>query len=957
MRPLKLVLSAFGPYAGQTQLDMEQLGSRGLYLITGDTGAGKTTLFDAITYALYGEASGGNRTAEMLRSKYAGAQTPTFVSLTFKLREKVYQIRRNPEYLRPAKRGAGKMTKETAKAELIYPDGRVLTGIAAVTEAVTHEMGLNKQQFTQIVMIAQGDFMKLLTAGTRDRIAILREMFCTGAFQTLQDVLKQKSGQLYSEIEQEKRRILQYVQDSACAPDSPYAAALIQAKTDEGMGTLSETAELLKKIILQDTAMLESVKKKIAAAEKDISVLDTRLGKMEQLDKISAELSMAVQRQPEKERTFAACKAVYEEQEKNVDKRERLAAELQSRIRELEQYEVLSRQEQEIRRITAALKEAEEREEKGKQQAETALKEKNASQLELESLRNIGAMFERAASAAAVIQDRSRKLEALQVDIAHNKQTLNKLHIAQKRYQAAAAECERLQQLCARMEKDYYDGQAGFLAACLEPGKPCPVCGSEKHPSPAVCQREIPTQEKIKAARMEYEEKSKVRSELSSQAGVIKGQAQTAHKSLFELFRLLALEMETADESLLLTDNDTLEKMIEDTRFIHEKTKDLIEKNSRQSNEARRQMEELREKMRRAEELEQRIPECEKRYQEALHLAVENEKQLVLLWEQQKNQQKQLETLKAQLSHADRTQAQEAIRLLRMDKQRLDEAYTAARKDYDQALLTQTTGKQRIADLRRQLEAFQNEMPDNHTAFPEILQTMEGIREQRKILEENKKELLKHQKELDLRTEGNQKGLKAIEKMGGHIQETEQRWQWVRALSNTANGGISGKDRVMLETYVQMAYFDRIIRRANIRFMMMTGGQYELKRSGESSNLRSQSGLELDVIDHYNATVRSVKSLSGGESFKASLALALGLSDEIQSQSGGIQIDTLFVDEGFGSLDEESLQQAIHALTNLADSNRLVGIISHVGELKEKIDKQIVVTKDRTGGSNVRIVV
>lgn len=956
MRPLKLVLSAFGPYAGQVQLDMELLGSRGLYLITGDTGAGKTTLFDAITYALYGEASGEIRTAEMFRSKYADEQTPTFVSLTFMLRGNVYQVRRNPEYLRPAKRGAGKITRETAKAELIYPDGRVLTGIAAVTDTVTRKMGLNKQQFTQIVMIAQGDFMKLLTASTRDRIVIFREMFCTGPYQTLQEVLKQKAGQLYREIEQEKSRILQHIQDTSCASDSPYATVLMQVKADRGMGTLSETVELLKKIIEQDTTGSKLVKRRIDLAEKAISQLDATLGQMEQINKISAELSLAVLQQPEKETKLAACKAVFEEQEKISPKREQLAVEIQSREKELEQYEMLSAQEEKICRITETLKEAALSGEKAQQQADTALKEKEACQQEQEMLRNCGAAFERAASAVSAIQDRAQQFELLQVDIAHHKQKLNELHTAQKRYQASAAECERLQHLYTQMEKNYYDGQAGFLASRLEPGKPCPVCGSTKHPLPAVNCNEIPTQEMLKSCRQEYEEKSKIRSELSSKAGIIKGQAETAHKALLQLYGTLVRAMETGDEPLASAQDDILQQMIEQTRFIHEKTKGLIQKNTDQLKEARQSMEDLHKKIQRAGELERLIPACEKRYQEALNTVMESEKQLVLLREQQKNEYRQLEMLKTRLSSADRAQAEEAIRLVRTEKQGLDELYAAARKDFDQALLVKSTGKQRIADLKRQLEEFRNEMRKVSADIP-AGPSVENIREQRKRYEEEKKELLEQQKERDVRIAANQSVLKSIGQISGRLQETEQRWQWVQALSNTANGGISGKDRVMLETYVQMAYFDRIIRRANVRFMTMTGGQYELKRSGESSSLRSQSGLELDVIDHYNATVRSVKSLSGGESFKASLALALGLSDEIQSQSGGIQIDTLFVDEGFGSLDEESLQQAIQALTSLADSNRLVGIISHVGELKEKIDRQIVVTKNRNGGSGVRIVV
>ena len=208
-----------------------------------------------------------------------------------------------------------------------------------------------------------------------------------------------------------------------------------------------------------------------------------------------------------------------------------------------------------------------------------------------------------------------------------------------------------------------------------------------------------------------------------------------------------------------------------------------------------------------------------------------------------------------------------------------------------------------------------------------------------------------------LRLNTNRAALQQIREKGMKLAEAEKRLSWVKSLSNTANGNVAGKEKIMLETYVQMTYFDRIIARANTRFMVMSGGQYELVRRAVADSYRSQSGLELNVIDHYNGTERSVKTLSGGESFKASLSLALGLSDEIQSSAGGIRLDTMFVDEGFGSLDEDSLQQAMKALSGLSESNRLVGIISHVSELKERIDKQIVVTKEKSGGSRISIVV
>ncbi len=202
----------------------------------------------------------------------------------------------------------------------------------------------------------------------------------------------------------------------------------------------------------------------------------------------------------------------------------------------------------------------------------------------------------------------------------------------------------------------------------------------------------------------------------------------------------------------------------------------------------------------------------------------------------------------------------------------------------------------------------------------------------------------------------NKSALQKIKLKSGDLDDYEKRYQWVLPLSNTANGKVAGKEKIMLETYIQMTYFDRIISRANTRFMVMSGGQYELKRRKEAEDKKAQSGLDLDIIDHYNGTERSVKTLSGGESFKASLSLALGLSDEIQSIAGGIKLDTMFVDEGFGNLDDDSINQAMNALSGLAEGNRLVGIISHVSELKNRIDKQIVVAKEKSGGSKANII-
>ena len=349
-------------------------------------------------------------------------------------------------------------------------------------------------------------------------------------------------------------------------------------------------------------------------------------------------------------------------------------------------------------------------------------------------------------------------------------------------------------------------------------------------------------------------------------------------------------------------------------------------------------------KLARKKELSIRIPEKEREK--------EKTEQQISQWKQKRAEAEsrsrgageQAERLKAGLTRESREQAEQQIRSLQAEGQTLEKALEEAKENRDTAARNLSALEGRIRQLKELLE--QSGEIDG------------SVQENRKVLlTEQREELLRAQKVLHARTTANRQALFHMEQRSAELQKLEEKWAFVQSLSNTANGNLAGKEKIMLETYIQMTYFDRIIRRANLRFLVMSGGQYELKRRREASGSRSQSGLELDVIDHYNGTERSVRTLSGGESFQASLSLALGLSDEVQSSAGGIRLDTMFVDEGFGSLDEESLQQAVRALSSLTEGNRLVGIISHVGELKEKIDRQILVKKDREGGSRVEILV
>ena len=345
----------------------------------------------------------------------------------------------------------------------------------------------------------------------------------------------------------------------------------------------------------------------------------------------------------------------------------------------------------------------------------------------------------------------------------------------------------------------------------------------------------------------------------------------------------------------------------------------------------------------RKRELDDLIPKKEAQGKEAEKQIQSLTERIAVMKTKIEENEKQIQLIATRLAFESKEKAEQQVRELKARIYGAQERLVAAEKNYRDC-------ENVLSELRGKIAQLQDAVKEQPTVSGEELKARKSA------VTEEKSAVLTKQKEVHLRLETNRRVLANISEKSAALSALETKWSWVKALSNTANGNLPGKEKIMLETYIQMAYFDRIIRHANIRFMVMSGGQYELKRRDEAANNRSQSGLELDVIDHYNGSVRSVKTLSGGEAFKASLSLALGLSDEIRSSANGIRLDTMFVDEGFGSLDEESLQQAIRALASLADGNRLVGIISHVGELKQRIDKQIVVTKDKTGGSRAEIV-
>ena len=919
MRPITLTLSAFGPYAGKMTLDMDRLGTKGIYLITGDTGAGKTSIFDAITFALYGEASGDQRQSDMLRSKYAAPDVPTEVALTFAYGGRNYTVRRNPEYERPSKRGGG-TTLQRAEAQLTYPDGRVLTKTKAVTAAIEELLGVNRSQFTQIAMIAQGDFLKLLLASTEERLDIFRKILKTELYQSLQKRLSKASGDLRQQCEQVRGSIRQYIDGLSCDANGDFAQTLENAKN--GDMTLADIVEAVDNLICADSARKDQIDQKAAALDKEIEQLNLAIGKGEEQEKLRKALTQTEVELASAEQKYAEAQAAYNEEKNKEAERILLREKIALEEKELSQYDALEQAQTAYTQTERALSEAAAQQEKQRNELKKIKSDLDDLKKEQSNLQDAGRREALLESEAERVESRRAALKALRSELAEWASLQEKCEQAKATYLQASLKNDMMRQRYETLNRAFLDEQAGILAETLEEGQPCPVCGSREHPAPAPKPESAPGEEELELAKKNSDAAAAEMSRCSAEAGRFDGEAKAKKEAVEDKADRFFTQWQF--ESLAEQAKEAGNQADEEAQLLNERL--LAAKKDAE----------------RREKLDQLIPEKEGETSAAETALHQKEKHIASLQSEAAAREQAVKALQEGLAYDSKAAAEEHLILLR-------EQEKAGRKAFDRASGAYTASKEARDALRGRAESLRSRI-DGSPAVDVAELTV-----RRTALTADRKALQERSTALAAQIASNGFALEKIKSQSAGLEQLEGQWTWVKALSDTANGNLSGKEKIKLETYVQMRYFDRIIARANTRFMIMSGGQYELCRREAAENNRSQSGLALDVIDHYNGSRRSVRTLSGGESFKASLSLALGLSDEIQSSAGGIRLDTMFVDEGFGSLDEESLQQAIRALSDLSEGNRLVGIISHVGELKERIEKQIVVTKEKAAGSRAEI--
>ena len=917
MRPTKLIISAFGPYADRVEIDMSSLGRQGLYLIAGDTGAGKTTIFDAITFALYGSASGQQRSTSMLRSKYAAENIPTFVEMEFEYKGKCYRITRNPEYVRPSLRGSG-YTKESAKATLYYPDGKTVEGSSEVTKAVIDIVSLSKDQFSQISMIAQGDFLKLLNADTTSRSEILRSLFNTKPYLDFQRELKEKALEMKNRYDRKKESIQHYVNGLRSDEEGTLLPERMKEKTSQEILCAAE------ELIIKDREAIERLKKELALLQIKITEADERIGKGKILKQAKRDFDDATKLLEENRPLAETLKKEYQAVLATKGETDALSIKISKEKEKLPEYERLEALAQRLSDNKALL------DKQAKLLIEIsnkiqALKEKiGAFKEEEQSLKDIQAQSQKYENKKEKIGAEIREIREL-IDMHKNYTDLiSSVGHAQKTYEALQETNEKQSKAAQRVEKFFLDEQAGILAKNLVEGEPCPVCGSLNHPLPATLLEGAPTEEDVKKAKA-----------LAKKAQDEAGEASLCANTLLTKADAALLNLQNSSARLSGPKEATEIPLYTERRLL------LLRQEEKENEEG---LQTIKAKLERQKVLAESIPSLEEEYNTSTQAKVEADQQVAFINQEIAYLQEQKKGLEASLVYESKEEAQGQIDVLLLQKRQLEQGLEKAKEAYEKQ-------QKRIDDWDASVKA-------SAALLKEGADVDMGAESERKQGFEAEKEGLEGRRDAILRRiSANQDATEKIKENLSELEDIESRYTWVKALSDTANGTLAGKEKVMLEIFIQMTYFDRIIQRANTRFMIMSGGQYELRRAGSAENMRSQSGLDLEVVDHYNGTSRSVKTLSGGESFKASLSLALGLSDEVQAAAGGIQLDAVFIDEGFGSLDPESLNMAMKALIGIADGNRLVGIISHVAELRDKIEKQVLVQKQRTGGSLVNIVI
>ncbi len=1054
MKPTKLTLSAFGPFSDLVELDLTQLDGQGLFLITGDTGAGKTTLFDAICFALYGEVSGPYRPVEHLRSDFAAPDAQTFVQLEFVHRGKPYILKRNPAYERPKLRGSGTV-KEKPDARLILPGEPPVQGVRQVNAAVRELLGIDCPQFKQVGMIAQGEFMKLLNASTDEREGILRQVFATQKYQNLTNALQAAAGDAKKACETQNLLMLERFRQVDCPETSAQKEGIVNLKRAENPAQLPQMQAALTALLEEDRAELARLEPALERAKQDLERA-TRLeeqaktaeGTRQRLKAERTELTQLQDKAPEmqqREEAFRRSEAALKQVKPLADRADGAAAaeakanrelqalaprleqaqqneaaalarleqanaaqpeveDLKQKLTLLEQQLPLYHQHQEAAKALAALeaqtKTAVTDFETAKAAAEAKEEALGQTRRELDGLKGVPLQLEQARHRYEDLGVVQKALADWRAAAEAEQTAAAALHDAQEIYTKKQETFQQAEAHAAGLRRRLDDCRAGLLARDLNEGVPCPVCGAVHHPAPAALPDAPVTEADLQAAEEAREAARSEKDQAMKAAEASNAEHKAAQEHTARQWKLFAEhwqeqtlipplppegpapEPAQLDKALAnaLADCKAEGRQLraqDDRRKKLEKLLPTQEEATRAEAEKRENLQsaltDLKAQKARAEANVEHLTQGLEWPSEQAALAQKTEwegRHTALLKEQTAAQtayddvQRELNSLtteKAKKSAVLKENAAQTQTSARELNEILHKLAFADRAAYEAALCTEE-------ELRSERETLDQHKHDLQTAEaavaalekeaanqPQPAAPLPQLEERHRAADDEVHKLNQASSTVGFRQKSNQAIADALNRLAKESEQARRKADLLNHLYNTVKGKQAGKVNLSFEAYIQAYYFERVVEAANRRFEAMSEGRYLLRRRDDSVSISGKNALVLDVLDHYTGKLRPVSSLSGGESFKAALCLALGLSDVIQAGSGGVEIDALFVDEGFGTLDEASLDKALEVLLGLAGPGKMVGVISHVPELKDRITRQIVLKKGALG-STARIV-
>ena len=1033
MRPIKLTISAFGPYASKQVIDFEELKGRNIFVISGKTGAGKTTIFDAISYALYGEASGESRETDSLRSHFADDNTETYVELEFELRGEKYTVNRVPKQKKKKARGEG-YTEKSADATLTLPDGKVITKVKNVTDKIIEILGITREQFKQIVMLAQGEFKKLLLADSVEREGIFRKIFNTYDFEKIQAELKDKAANLSKNRTKSKHEmeinlknikgehdivideyvdfplVIEKLKDLLERDNNIYKTLneegkevdnKLQVKNQE-KAIIETNNNLIKEKEIIAKALEELLSKEDEYKNKAKTIIDGKNAKEVKYieDKLIETTKKLTKREEDynlslknidslKLKQEEANKLLQIEESKECD-REKLSVEINNLNKLEEKIIELDSLNNKVMHLKQSAENSKLQIINNKKETEELKKSKEEKELQL---KDIATLETKKVELESDIKAKNKTLDEVRelfkvirsfqnTYIEHNNKA--------KEYKEFEVEYKKVKENYEKMDDLYKKEQAGILASKLQENEPCPVCGSTNHPNKATIKEnlKIPTKEELKVAKENLDKLEKENLEKINNLTTLNSNKTTYleqvnnHLSMLsatlnidktfnsetaKVVKNLGTELKSVidklkDELLKVIDKISLKEKIEKelnliTTTINEREQSLIKLEECEKNYTT----ELTQNITKIDEYKKEIPENITDLKTLNNLIEVKTKELNISKEKLAKLRLENENLAKKLEGENSTSKEinKSIEELKLEiannKANFNEAIKEQGFDNIQTYEDAKLQISMVESLEKEVENYNSELKLTKAKQEDIINKTKDIvfmdittiDEEKKSIQENKKELEGKLRDLHSIIDNNKTVLKNVENLNIEFKEIEEEYKVVGELADLANG--KKAPYISFERYILASYFEDIIEAANIRLEKMTGDRFSLIRKTSKSKGAGQKGLELEIYDNYTDSSRDVSSLSGGESFKASLSLALGLSDIVQSNAGGVSLDTMFVDEGFGTLDPQSLDNAIDSLLELQRGGRLVGIISHVEELKERIDAKLEVTSTSKG--------